>query len=97
MKRFKITIESEVIVELDESQFSEEWLAHFKKYFYDVEDDCSEAETPLQGHAANLATQELQGVIQGNFLEGYGNISDMGIHIGDPDVWVSRIEEDAPE
>ena len=95
MKRFKVTIESEVIVELDESQFTPEWLAHFKKYFYDVEDECSESEDPLQGHAANLAMQELGGIIRNNFLEGYGDISDMGITIEEPDVYVTNVEEDA--
>lgn len=77
--KFEVDVTSTVIVELDESKFTEEFMEEFRKDFYDfftIEDHAA--------HIVQLASRELP---TNGFIEGYGESSDMGIKTSVEDVY----------
>jgi hypothetical protein len=73
MKKYHITIETEVTVELDETKFTPDFMRDFSESMYETDD--------LVGHAKRLAEWRANGVIESDadFQEGYGKLTDMGI------------------
>ena len=71
MKKFKcvVTRTDEYIIEIDDSIIDEEWMAHFRRYFYEFDD--------LEEHAEHLAQFQAR---FGNhaFIEGYGVVKRNG-------------------
>ncbi len=66
MKKFKTTVTrtDEYIIEFDENVINEEWMQHFKRYFYDFDD--------LEEHAEHMAQYRAR--FGEGFIEGYGNV-----------------------
>jgi len=66
MKRFKVTVTKtdEYEVEIDENIINDEFMAEFKKNFFDID--------TLQVHAENIA--QLKSRFDPEFFEGYGPI-----------------------
>ena len=73
-KRFKVRVEQEVIVNLDEAEFTDKFFGEFNDAFFDFGTG-SEA---LQSHAEHIAQLAARGIL-GDFIEGYGPAVDMGI------------------
>ena len=65
MKKFKCTVErtDEYIIEIDENIINEEWMEHFRKYFYNFHD--------LEEHAEHIAQFRAR-FGEHDFIEGYG-------------------------
>ena len=74
-RRVKRTVEVLTTVEviLDEEKFTPEFLAAFKSNFYDL--------ATIEEHAQHIARARVAEIIndRGGFLEGYGNLAEMGI------------------
>lgn len=66
MKKFKATVTriEEYIIEIDENIINEEWLNHFKRYFYDF--------YSYEEHAEHLAQYRAR--FEQSFIEGYGEV-----------------------
>lgn len=67
-----------VEVTVDESRFTDEWMESFRKMFYTY--------NSVDEHLQHLAQLEARGItyqphVSNEFIEGYGNASDMGISI----------------
>jgi hypothetical protein len=78
-KRIEVIVVLDVT--LDESKFTDEVMNDFN--------DCI-GKTDMAGHFKNLAFQEANGFIGfDNFVEGYGDISDLGVEFRE----VSRDQE----
>lgn len=74
VKVFEINVTQTVKVTLDESKFSKEFLEKFKDFFHDFDD--------IEEHAKHLAYHEARNMIgYDGFVEGYGNIQNMGISL----------------
>ena len=76
MAKFKVIVEQEVTVELDETKFDDAFMQEFREGFYPFFD--------LQEHAEHIAQLQARGVIEaeafgGDFIEGYGPSQEMGI------------------
>jgi hypothetical protein len=67
MKRFKCEVRrtDEYIIEIDESKLNEEWMEHFRKYFYDF--------YKLEDHAEHIAQYKAR-FNSDTFIEGYGTV-----------------------
>ena len=65
MKRFKTTVTrtDEYIIEFDENIIDEEWMQHFRSYFYKLDS--------LEDHAEHIA--QIRARSGEGFIEGYGN------------------------
>ena len=70
-------------VTVDETKFTDEFLEEFNSTMYYIED--------IDGHIKNLACLAAYGNIDGstNFVEGYGDLKEMGIKIEDENGYVS--------
>nr|WP_092074965.1 hypothetical protein [Dendrosporobacter quercicolus]NSL49593.1 hypothetical protein [Dendrosporobacter quercicolus DSM 1736]SDN24091.1 hypothetical protein SAMN04488502_11549 [Dendrosporobacter quercicolus] len=77
-----ITVE----VETDDSKFDKNFMDNFSRYFYEFD--------TIEEHAEHLAQLEARGMIDANFVEGYGALKDMGIKIRVMDREVCLIEEE---
>jgi len=66
MKRFKTTVTrtDEYIIEIDENIIDEEWMKHFRRYFYDFDS--------FEEHAEHLAQSRAR--FEQSFFEGYGEV-----------------------
>lgn len=66
MKRFKTTVTrtEEYIIEIDENIINEEWMQHFRRYFYDFDS--------YEEHAEHLAQHRAR--FEQSFIEGYGEV-----------------------
>jgi hypothetical protein len=66
MKKFKVAVTriDEYIVSIDENLANQEWMDHFKKYFYDF--------NTLEEHAEHIAQYRAR--FGEGFIEGYGDI-----------------------
>jgi len=64
MKKFncEVTRVDTYEITLDETVLDKEWMNHFKRYFYNIDD--------LQGHAENIA--QFRARFGDRFIEGYG-------------------------
>lgn len=74
MKR-TFEVQRTVTVTLDESKFTPEFMAAFRKSFYDFE--------TVEEHAAFIAEARATGVIHSAYdhLEGYGRLTEFGVKI----------------
>jgi len=70
MKKFKVVVTQFIEVTLDETKFDEQFVEDFKASFFDFQ--------TLEEHAMHLAQLRARGV-NGEFIEGYGPVKDMGI------------------
>lgn len=63
-KKFKVTVirEDQYEIEFDETVFDEEFIQHFKKYFYDFDN--------LKDHAEHIA--QFRARFGERFIDGYG-------------------------
>lgn len=72
--KFKVIVEQEVEVELDETKFTDEFMKEFSKYICDYD---------LEQHAEHIAWLVASGRIDisliPEFIEGYGMSDEMGI------------------
>jgi hypothetical protein len=78
MVKQTVVVTTEVDVSIDESKFTEEWMAEFRQHFYSF--------TTVQDHIEHLAQLYARGVIDGfenEFVEGYGPLKEMGISFTD--------------
>jgi len=82
--KMNVTVTFDVSVEVDESKFTDDFMQNFKRYFYELD--------TIDEHAEHLAQLETRGLIDDNFVEGYGDLSEMGIKIKVNDI-ISEIEE----
>lgn len=74
MKTFLIDVTRTIEVTLDETKFTEEFMSHFREYFYpfySVEDHAK--------HLAQLEAREMIGWRPDDFIEGYGAKDNFGI------------------
>lgn len=68
-----IEVTQHIAVTIDETQFTEEFLAEFDRYFYDFDGDLDE-------HFKHLAQLYARGVYdETDYIEGYGPAKSMGI------------------
>lgn len=73
----KVIVEVDVKVTLDPAKFTEEFNAEFDRLITPLEGDLDE-------HAKRLARLFAEGIIDGDateFVEGYGQLGDMGIKL----------------
>lgn len=70
MKRL-VNVTLTVEVEVDESKFTEEWMAEWRGSFYNFH--------TVQQHIEHIAQLEARGLLFRDFTEGYGPLADMGI------------------
>ena len=73
MKRFTVMVAQTVSVDVDESKFTEEWMAEFRESFYPFH--C------VEDHVKHLAQLYARGLVSNftSLIEGYGAPSDFGI------------------
>jgi hypothetical protein len=76
MRTFHIEVSQLVEVRLDETKFTDAFMAEFRAGFFPIED--------LEGHAEHIAQLQARGVIEidtfsSEFIEGYGLANEMGI------------------
>jgi len=62
-----------VRVLIDETKFTSEFMQEFREYFYDFK--------TIDDHVKHLAQLEVRGLLDDEFTEGYGNLSNMGIKV----------------
>lgn len=64
-----------VEVEVDEAAFTPEYMAAFRDCFYNFDS--------IEDHVRHIASAKVDGIIDegGGFLEGYGDLADMGIRV----------------
>lgn len=74
MKKFRVTVTQEVVVELDETKFDETFMREFRESHYPFSTLERHAE-----HIAQLAARSIIGTDKDRFIEGYGPASEMGI------------------
>lgn len=79
MKNFRVEVTHYVDVSIDEKKFTEKFLKEFREHFYNFQ--------TVEDHVAHLAWMEVQDMLPGDFIEGYGSKKEMGIdiHIVDSD------------
>lgn len=86
MSKWFAVVETELSIEVDETKFTEEWMAEFRKSFYQF--------YTVQDHVEHLAQLQARGIVElpdsRAFIEGYGNPADMGIKIITIDVEVVK-------
>ncbi len=70
MKR-TVSVEMIVEVEVDETKFTPEFMAEFRKSFFDFD--------TVEEHIEHLAQLEAREVLSTEFTEGYGPLADFGI------------------
>lgn len=68
-KTVQVTIDVDVTV--DESKFTDEWMAEWRTVFYDFH--------TVDDHIQHIAQLEARGLLSRDFTEGYGPLADMGI------------------
>ncbi|ABM73407.1 hypothetical protein [Vibrio phage VP882] len=74
LKEFEVTVTHTVKVTMDESKFTPEFNQAFREYFFDFDD--------IEDHAKHIAQIEARGMIGfDHFVEGYGDIREMGIKV----------------
>lgn len=77
MKRYVVTFETEIIVEVDETKFTDEFMEEYRDSFYQF--------YGIEDHIEHLAELKARGVyelskyIPDEFVEGYGPIGEFGI------------------
>ena len=71
MKTFRIPVEMEVLVTVDETKFDETFMREFRESFYQFE--------TLEEHVEHLAQLEARSLLSETFVEGYGDTAEMGI------------------
>jgi hypothetical protein len=69
--RFLIKVTQYVEIKLDETKFTDTYLGEFRRDFYPFDG--------VEDHAHHLAQLEARGLLNPEFTEGYGPLSDMGI------------------
>lgn len=93
MKKFSTEVKQFVDVTLDETKFTEEWMAEFRSSFYPL--------TTVEDHAEHLAQLCARGLVDNytSFIEGYGPPSEFGIEfaIVDSEIEVLTVSEVEPE
>jgi hypothetical protein len=75
MKTVEVAVTQVVKVTVDETKFTEEFLAEFRAHFYPF--------NTLKDHIEHLGQMHIRGVIGSDFIEGYGPPEDMGIKFED--------------
>jgi hypothetical protein len=77
MAKFHVDITQRLYVEIDETKFTPEWLADFRKTFYNFQS--------VQDHVEHLARLEAAGIIHTQdrdcFIEGYGPAGNFKLQI----------------
>lgn len=89
MKKFTNEVTQTVEVTLDETKFTEEWMADWRKSFYPFH--------TIQDHAQHLAQLCARGIVDPwtTFIEGYGPPHEMGIEFAIIDSEIdTTLEED---
>lgn len=74
----EITVEQTVVVEIDDTKFTPEWMEEFRASFFRFYD--------LDDHLRHLGQLYVRGLIDGRddeFIEGYGVASEMGIRFAE--------------
>ena len=77
MARFTVLVTQEIEVELDEAQFTEEFMEEFRASFFGY--------STIEEHAEHIAQLQARGIIDlegraTEFVEGYGPSEEMGIN-----------------
>jgi hypothetical protein len=70
MKR-RVAVDQIVEVEVDETKFTEAWMAEWRQSFYNFHS--------IDQHLEHIAQLEARGILNRDFTEGYGPLADMGI------------------
>jgi hypothetical protein len=70
--KFIVAVTQIVEVELDESKFTNDWLADYCEHFYITTRN-------VEDHAMHIAQLHARGLLDPHFTEGYGRLADMGI------------------
>jgi hypothetical protein len=75
-----VEVRQQIKVTVDESRFTPEFLAAFKRAFFDAE--------TVEDHIKHIAESYARGIVtfKGDFLEGYGKMDDFGISCKREDV-----------
>lgn len=71
MTTFTIEYTQLVVVTLDETKFTEEFMREYRESFYEFRS--------IEDHARHIAQLDARGMFDREFEEGYGNPDDMGI------------------
>ncbi len=87
MKQFEVFVRQTVVVILDETRFTPEWMQDFRGSFYEFYTLPDPAK-----HTAQIISRGLTGGFSDAFVEGYGRLDEMGItvDIEDTEVWSAR-------
>jgi hypothetical protein len=78
-KRFQVEVVQTLDVTVDESKFTETFMADFRKSFYDFH--------TIDDHVKHLAQMYARGIVTPftRFIEGYGTPEDIGLDIREVD------------
>lgn len=73
MKRFQVEVTQTFDIKVDESKFTPEFMADFRKSFYDFQ--------TIDDHIKHLAQMYARGIVTPftKFIEGYGAPKDIGL------------------
>lgn len=71
--KFEVEVTQTVMVELDESKFDDAFMASFRDFFYPFH--------TVKDHATHLAQLAARGLLNEDFVEGYGPLAAMGIKV----------------
>ncbi len=87
-KTYQVDYTVRINVTLDTEKFDDAFMEDFPKHFYPF--------TTLRDHAEHIARNQARGVIDatgcsGDFIEGYGKSTDMGIVVEEVDEWVENV------
>ncbi len=83
IKTFEIEVAQKVIIKLDTDKFTPEFMEEFSDNFY--------AMYSIEDHVEHLAQLEARGILNDDFIEGYGPPQDMGISVVDTTVTEMQI------
>jgi hypothetical protein len=77
----RVNVVVEVLVEVDESKFTDEFMKEFRDSFYDF--------NSIDDHILHLAQLYARGIAdsRNGFIEGYGESTDFGIKFKTLDGW----------
>ncbi|MDZ7927897.1 MAG: hypothetical protein U5L46_12870 [Agrobacterium sp.] len=95
MRTFVVDVTRRVVVTLDESKFTTKTMAEFNSVITDLGTD-EHAYLAHAGRIADLFAHGLEDFNQSDFVEGYGPVSEAGIHVAANDDY-DYIERVFPE
>src|SRR5690606_17976566 len=74
----RLLVTQEIVVSIDTAKFTEEFMAEFRESFYPF--------NTVDDHMEHIAQLAARGIWNGEFVEGYGKPSKLGVYVSSDDV-----------